>query len=575
VPSRSAANQPTSQFASRNSQTAFQQTRSFLPLWRPRDGRNEDFLNWREALANAKRDLGIDSDIPCPDISEVVERIPHYHSHGLITDDDRDIFAAYEGALENWTDLNETLYDIIRPSLVLAGDNLERDLRVLATHMNSAKDGCGIEAWAYKFADVSTVASQADLQAKLDVKLGEQASLSELEAHSTKLWSAWLLISGNDPSDFAKLESFYYRWLNSLPARPAGSHLASVRKWLAEKISERSTILHDVDYTIDVIVKYAASIGLADSHDGPTMGTINAMFGSSKNNCSFCKANACQANEWPNGTADCLSRWDCKIPITEIKSGDNGKAMVLGLREHHEANKDAKSLKGIQVDLEKCIAKVRAMKSSPPNQSSAQGAGAGKQVTPVFDFPGIPASDITDAGLLHKWLFDGTCGSSDAPIIQVIGADSALSASRLIKTDQRLVNWRKQLTAHRSSLSPSYTPFTVNAIGAGGNFASTLRILNQSLTADKPRKFSPLRDSVKALYRLIVQLASSASRMEARDVVCLLAGLHMARRVTGPWDISRLVMRLKLIIQAALIQAFYRSTAAIASLSVRGQLLTA
>ena len=63
--------------------------------------------------------------------------------------------------------------------------------------------------------------------------------------------------------------------------------------------------------------------------------------------------------------------------------------------------------------------------------------------------------------------------------------------------------------------------------------------------------------------------------MEARDVVCLLAGLHMARRVTGPWDISRLVMRLKLIIQAALIQAFYRSTAAIASLSVRGQLLTA
>lgn len=204
-----------------------------------------------------------------------------------------------------------------------------------------------------------------------------------------------------------------------------------------------------------------------------------------------------------------------------------------------------------------------------------QGAGAGKQVTPIFDFPGIPASDITDPHLLHKWLFDGTCGSCDAPIIQVVGADDALSASRLTKTDQRLATWRKQLAAHRSSLSPSYTPFTVNPIGAGGNFASTLRILDQSLTADKPRKFSPVRDSVKALYRLIVQLASSVSHMEARDVVCLLAGLHMARRATGPWDILRLVMRLKLIIQAALIRAFYHSTAAIASLSVRGQLLTA
>ena len=63
--------------------------------------------------------------------------------------------------------------------------------------------------------------------------------------------------------------------------------------------------------------------------------------------------------------------------------------------------------------------------------------------------------------------------------------------------------------------------------------------------------------------------------MEARDIICLLAGLHVARRVAGPGYLPRLAERLKFLIQAALVQALYRSTSAIASLSVRGQLLTA
>ena len=261
VPSRAPDGQLTSQHANRISHTAMQ-AKPLLPLWRPRDGRNEAYLKWHDALVSFEHDYGIDVNAPCPTISEVVELIPHYSSKGIIDDSDREIFALYQFARDEWISLNELQFDVIRASLVLEGASLERDLRMLGTLMNSANDGHAIRKWAMQFADMNTVASQADLQLKLEVKLDKQASLTELESHCTKLWSSWLLISGNDPHDLAKLASFHYRWLNSLPCEPIGSHLSSVRKWLADKISENSTVIRDVDSAIDIMIKYAASIGL-------------------------------------------------------------------------------------------------------------------------------------------------------------------------------------------------------------------------------------------------------------------------------------------------------------------------
>ena len=199
------------------------------------------------------------------------------------------------------------------------------------------------------------------------------------------------LFSGNDSDNVAKLESFHFRWLNSLPSEPAGSHLASVRKWLADKISERSSVhLHDVDDAIDVMAKYAKSIGLTDTK--PRQGYSQdahgsfALFGA-KSKCKFCKANACQSDDH-GGPDRSLSRWDCKIPIDKVPGNVDAKAMVLGLREHHEQNKDASSLKGIHVDLEAFRVKVHALldsKTAGDSKSTASGLGATKQVTPVFD----------------------------------------------------------------------------------------------------------------------------------------------------------------------------------------------
>ena len=584
MPSGSPNNQLNSQLAIRITQPTIQQVKSLLPTWRPRDGRNESFLKWHDALINVEHDLGIDVDTPCPAYSELVEMIPHYDSKGLVTDEDRELFSLFQAARQEWIDLNETLFDVIRPSLVLEGNNLERDLRMLTSQMNSAKDGRAIRRWAQQFADLSTVASQADLQTKLEVKLSENATLSELEAHCTKLWSTWLLISDNDPNSLSKLESFHYRWLNSLPSQPASSHLANVRRWLAEKISERSSILHDVDKAIDVIVKYASSIGLADIdlRRGPG---INAMFGSRLNNCDFCKANLCQSND-NGGVKFCISCWDCKVPILTLDGNDNAKAMVLGLRDYHEANKDAKSLKRVHVDLDASMVKVRELrdlaKKSDASQPVAAKPGAAKQVTPIFQVNAIDSSEITDMAVLQRWLDGGTDGAASTSMIQTIGHKNGFANSLHAKTP-RLTAWQERLAAFRSSRPTSYAPYVVHAVGAdqslaskGGNFTSLVRILDQSLSADKaPRARFSLYNVIKAFSASIMHTADSVLSMEARNIVCLLTGVYLIRITSRPWYRPHLIKKLKLLIMAKLVKALHSASSALMALPMHRQMLTA
>jgi hypothetical protein len=407
--------------------------------------------------------------------------------------------------------------------------------------------------------------------------------LTELESHCTKLWSSWLLISGNDPHDLAKLTSFHYRWLNSLPCEPIGSHLSSVRKWLADKISENSTVIRDVDSAIDIMIKYAASIGLTPDnpryHNATEAGFgpgINAMLGALKNDCNFCKANACQANQRAKGIADCLSRYDSKIPISHIKGGDTSKAMVLGLREHHEQHKDARSLKGVSVDLEACLRKVRAMKDA----SKGTDAGADKQVTliDIDSIKGINPSEITEITALSRWL-NGSIGGMDcSAVITMIGSDNISFTSASRGKTPHLTEWRRRLTALRTSPLASYSPFSVHATGADepkrGTFTSVVRVLDQSIAADKLKPFS-LRTSLASLFRFVAHLADTALRMEARNVVCALAALHVLRRFLRPHH-RRIIDKLKLLPHVLAPRAMSSLLhSSLTALAVNGQLLAA
>ena len=136
VQSQSPNNQLNTQHAIRTSYTAMQ-AKPQLPLWRPRDGRNEAYLKWQDALTNFEHDCGIDVNAPCPTFSEVAELIPHYATQGLTNDNDREIYTLFQSARDEWISLNELQFDVIRHSLILEGVNLERDHRMLQTLMDS------------------------------------------------------------------------------------------------------------------------------------------------------------------------------------------------------------------------------------------------------------------------------------------------------------------------------------------------------------------------------------------------------------------------------------------------------
>ena len=184
VPSESTGKLSNSQLANLISQTA-SQAKSQMPSWRPRDGRNDAYLEWHSALTTFEHDLGIDIDAAIPVTSELIEMIPYILTKGPVTDHDHEVLNAFLAARQEWIEQNEALFNVILSSLDLDGPSLERDLRTLAFLTGSTKDGRAIRKWALGFADVSTVSTQADLQAKLDVKLPKSATLGELETHSS------------------------------------------------------------------------------------------------------------------------------------------------------------------------------------------------------------------------------------------------------------------------------------------------------------------------------------------------------------------------------------------------------
>ena len=581
VPSESPGELTKFQSANRLSHTAFQAKGYLpaLPTWRPRDGRNEAYLKWHDALVRFEHDSGIDIDATLPSTSELVEMIPHIFTKGPVTTDERELLNLFHASRDEWVDQNEALYDVIRSSLDLDGPTLERDLRKLASLMYSTKDGRAIRKWAKTFADLNTVSLQADLHTKLEVKLPQSSTIADLETHCNKLWSSWLLISGNDPDSIAKLESFHFRWLNSLPSEPVGSHLASVRKWLADKISERSTVLHDVDSAIDVMVKYAKSIGLDDTsaryHDASA---AFALFGK-KNNCKFCKANACQS-ENEGGPACCICRWNSKVPIENVLGNVDAKAMVLGLREHHEQNKDATSLKGIHVDLDACRTKVRAILDSKPK---ADNPGAAAQVTPVFSVDSIMATpfgaEVTDKDALENWLNGRTSGTASAGAVNMIGALDI--ASPRPRKSPYMAQWQQRLRDFRNNSAVSYSPYaaqTVNVLddntAKGDNFTAVVRILDKSISADKaPRgPLSRLR-AVQAFLTWAARLG--VPHIKVRNVICAAAGLHLLYHLTGSRNRKQLVTRLKLALHAAIVRLVYKLLSPVISAALVEQITLA
>ena len=416
-----------------------------LPQWRPRDGRTAAYHAWQHALQNAERDLGLRAEATEPNHADLAKLIPHIDSCGPLNAYEREVVMVFNEAVRIWHAENAIYFDLIRPSLVIDGPHLERDLRNL-TAQTEGKHGRNLRAWALKHADLSTVSSQSELHKKLQTKLPATAGVKELEIHSAELYSSWLGITGNDPNEPSKLAAFVMILLNSLPSQPAESHLASVRKWLAEKITESSPLLTDIDNAIDVMVNHAENIGLPMSRSHVPARDMNGRITEEVytliNNCKLCKANICQSEEH-GGPDSCVSRSDSKVPISALKGSELQKAMVVGLRERHEADKSI-NLKTVDVDPKQFLGKVPKVRfPAKPKMIT--------MVTSGLAAKGFDKSEITDSVALEAWLE----GTEQVNMITVIGSDTTTNPIRAWRagTADGLDTWRALLAADPPILS--------------------------------------------------------------------------------------------------------------------------
>ena len=267
---------PTSQHhtpsVKRNSSTVTDQP--VLPRWRLRDGRNDDFIKWHDALVSLEADLDFELEEEQPSYHQLVtrysDRYPDYVKNEHVID-------MTVKAATAWLDDSNLLFDVIKASLILDGAHLERDLRKISSFVSPGfKDARSLRSWALSFADLSSLDNQVDLRKKLDVKLDAGSNYKLLEKHCRDYWSAWSHVAGNTTSQDS-LMTFYMQLLSTLPSQPEGAHLTSVRKWLADKITESSPMLMDVDDSLDKLLKYASVIGLSLRSAAPSDAHVPAV----------------------------------------------------------------------------------------------------------------------------------------------------------------------------------------------------------------------------------------------------------------------------------------------------------
>ena len=235
-----------------------------LPHWRPRDGRNAAYLIWYDALMTAESDLDYVHNEPKPSLEALP---PTYISQAANLYGMAWVYDCVAVAAEAWQEKRNALFTIIKSSLTLDGPHLESDLRKIASFVNGkAKDAAALRAWACSHADLSSIETQGELRTKLaSMTLAPGSTYAELEKHSRTYWATWSRIMGNHTDSPDSLQVFYMQWLSSMPALPEGSILSNVRKWLADKITDVSPLLGDVDATIETLLKYARVIGLPDA----------------------------------------------------------------------------------------------------------------------------------------------------------------------------------------------------------------------------------------------------------------------------------------------------------------------
>ena len=269
-------------------------------------------------------------------------------------------------------------------------------------------DGRGLIRWALKKVDTTSKVRQCALHRTLGQrKLDAGATRAHFTAHYDRLYQHWALLHDSDPDDRESLAEFFDQLLDIMPTTPAGSHIVSLRTWLAGQITTfragANPTFNGRYEALDALTDYAKTLGVplgtvtagaagvpalliispdgdlvfpedgCDECDGDGTGGDSTVFnitdrlpsrqrntkrtskppGEAKrsvNKCKFCDAFGCQSDEH-GGPERCICRYNSPFDISKLPDGQSRHVRLT--RSWHKENKHVTTLKGVVLKLKK------------------------------------------------------------------------------------------------------------------------------------------------------------------------------------------------------------------------------
>ena len=162
-----------------------------LPIWRPRSGRNIQYLQWLSELKKLLAALDVTEDF-CTSSPPTDPQL----TAGIRTKAELTARAAER---DKWLAISTTIFWHVLPSLDLTGVTWQRDTDYIATLYNKQlANGAMLIRWAQGFADLSGKEAQYRLVDHVrGAQLKAQSTRAQLEQHAQDLFEAWKLIASS------------------------------------------------------------------------------------------------------------------------------------------------------------------------------------------------------------------------------------------------------------------------------------------------------------------------------------------------------------------------------------------
>ena len=234
--------------------------------WHVREGRNQEFVIWEDALNDMLPRIGL--------TRAAANEMPPERPAGDSLSADRMIL--WGQALVQYQDEGTALFDAIRPSIIIDGPYAGRDVRLISGwKKDGVKDGRSLLRWALSYVDRSSIGDQMQVLTEMNaMRLSAQGSLFDLTEHCFGMWELWLSLANSDREQPA---SFFRQLLISMPTTPEGP-VVHVRRFLVDMLElDTSPLLKDIDGEKGLFNKmgsYGRSLGMSDK--APRLGTLNA-----------------------------------------------------------------------------------------------------------------------------------------------------------------------------------------------------------------------------------------------------------------------------------------------------------